>query len=228
MSKGPLITQPAGVRGLDVSGYQRGLTSKEIEWSLVAAAGYEFAICKVADGAKLDETFWPNWLGVFRAGMVRGCYIYFRPNRSAEEQAALVLSTLAHHAVDLPPVLDLETAGNLGTGALVAQVERWVDMVERHTDREPILYCGPGFWAEHMGEGSNRINRLPLWVADYSHNPPWLPFPWKHRPDPWQFWQWTDKGEVPGIKGNVDLNVWRGSSADLRAFAAGVCGSPLG
>ncbi len=222
----PLLSQPAGVRGLDVSAYQQGIASREIDWSLVAQAGYEFAIRKVADGSKIDETFWPNWLGILRASMIRGVYVYFRPTRDAEEQAALVLSTLAYQRRDLPPVIDLETSGGLEPAALVAKVEQWIDMVQRHTGRDPILYTGPGFWGSNMGKGSPRINRLPLWVADYSHSPPWLPEPWREVKRAGLFWQWTDRGEVPGIKGNVDLNVWGGTSEELQAFAAGVCGSP--
>jgi len=36
----------------------------------------------------------------------------------------------------------------------------------------------------------------------------------------WLIWQYHNNGRRPGIRGPVDLNVFRGSSADFAKFAA--------
>jgi lysozyme len=37
----------------------------------------------------------------------------------------------------------------------------------------------------------------------------------------WKFWQHTDVGELPGIKGKVDFNIYNGSYYDLRKLTIG-------
>lgn len=52
----------------------------------------------------------------------------------------------------------------------------------------------------------------PLWIADYRGNAqPEVPGGWSH----WTFWQYTDRGTIPGIPGPTDINHYNGSHADL-------------
>ena len=52
----------------------------------------------------------------------------------------------------------------------------------------------------------------PLWIADYRGNAqPEVPGGWSH----WTFWQYTDRGTIPGIPGPTDINHYSGSHADL-------------
>ena len=37
----------------------------------------------------------------------------------------------------------------------------------------------------------------------------------------WKFWQHTDVGKLPGIKGHVDFNIYNGSYYDLRQMTIG-------
>lgn len=43
----------------------------------------------------------------------------------------------------------------------------------------------------------------------------------------WKFWQHTDAGKLPGIKGYVDFNIYNGSYYDLRKLCIGSKGESL-
>jgi nucleoid-associated protein YgaU len=65
---------------------------------------------------------------------------------------------------------------------------------------------------------SGDFSEYPLWIAHYTEKPrPRLPKGWKR----WTLWQYTDQGRVSGIGGRCDLDRFRGSLAELRAFAGG-------
>jgi GH25 family lysozyme M1 (1,4-beta-N-acetylmuramidase) len=53
-------------------------------------------------------------------------------------------------------------------------------------------------------------------VAHYGAASPSIPAGWSG----WTFWQHSDAGRVPGIGGDVDLNWFNGSEAELQAFIA--------
>ena len=54
-----------------------------------------------------------------------------------------------------------------------------------------------------------RFGAHAFWVRSIGAEP-------EFRIDRWTIWQWTAKGRVPGVKGPVDLNVFRG---DRHTFA---------
>ncbi|HAW7953768.1 TPA: hypothetical protein JLO29_000038 [Escherichia coli] len=58
----------------------------------------------------------------------------------------------------------------------------------------------------------------------YSH------LPYQRRPDndgmAWRFWQHSDRGQVDGINGPVDFNVFNGTVEELQAFVDGIKETP--
>ena len=73
----------------------------------------------------------------------------------------------------------------------------------------------PGLWS---GLGTSGFGGYPLWVAEYGVAEPTLPSGWTF----WDFWQHSENGQVPGIQGDVDLNVFSGAlSALQQAFPLG-------
>lgn len=205
---------PNTVPGIDVS-YWQGT----VNWSQVAGAGYKFAIARISHGTQtIDHTFPTNWAGIKNAGMIRGAYQYFAPTQSVDAQAQIVINAVGQlQDGDLPAVLDLET-GN----PTVAQIQRWMDLVTAGTGKVPIIYTGSYFWQDHVG--SSAFASYPLWTAHYTTECPLIPDNWAG----WRFWQYTDSGSVPGISGNVDLDRFNGTLAELQEFAgqsapSGVC-----
>jgi GH25 family lysozyme M1 (1,4-beta-N-acetylmuramidase) len=209
-------------KGIDVSSHQHP-DGKAIDWKAVRASGITFAFVKADEGPRATAGRYTNpyfrrdWDGARNAGVLVGPYHYARPRKpvaaSAEADArAFVASVTATSAASgtIPPVLDLEETGGLGARDLSAWATRWTDTVEALTGRTPVLYTGLWFWNSHL-DGRAELARLPLWIARYAESPGLLPGGWRT----WSFWQFTAKGRVPGIEGDVDVNLSCGRPTEL-------------
>lgn len=193
--------------GIDVSYYQ-----ETIDWPRVRRAGIRFAFIRLSDGATLrDARFATNWTEAGRAGVIRGAYLFFRPDQSIEAQADLMIDAMrGRDPDDLAPVIDVEVDGGLAAPIVAARARAWVDRVRAGLGVEPIVYTGGDLW---RNGGVDLLASQPLWVAHYTQGCPTLPSAWTR----WTFWQHTDRGAVPGIEGAVDLDLFAGALGDLRA-----------
>ncbi len=115
-------------------------------------------------------------------------------------QARLFLQTVDFSQGDFPAVLDVEERGKLSAKELRKRVSQWLKMVEKRTGKKPIIYSGAVFYHTNL---AGYFNEYPWWVAHY----------YQRRPDndgmAWRFWQHSDRGQVDGINGPVDFNVFR-------------------
>lgn len=197
-------------RGIDVSYYQ-----ETIEWKRVRRAGVLFAFIRVSDGTTVpDSQFAANWDGAHKAGVLRGAYQYFRPDQNATAQADLMIAALRKDRGELPPVIDVETDGGKSPAAIERAVRTWVARVRDRLGVDPIVYTGPDFWTTKVASAD--LTTQALWLAHYTTNCPTVPLQWRE----WTFWQFTDRGTVPGIEGPVDLDLFAGTFDDLEAWAA--------
>jgi GH25 family lysozyme M1 (1,4-beta-N-acetylmuramidase) len=200
--------------GVDVSHWQG-----TIAWTQVENAGVQFAFMKATEGTGYTDTMLArNWAATEQVGIYRGAYHFARPSvGSAPAQARYFVSKVGsfkEHGV-LPPVLDLEVTGGLGPSALRTWVSTWLTTVEDLTGRTPILYFSPSFWETNLGN-STAFSRYPLWIAHYTTaSAPRVPGGWST----WTFWQRTSSGRVSGISGNVDMNRFNGTTAQLAKLA---------
>ena len=191
------------LRGLDVSHYQG-----EINWRAVAADGIRFCFIKATEGtADIDPKFKENWVGADAAGLLRGAYHFFRPELNPEQQAQHFLSVVELDSRALPPALDIEVADGVTPTNLRSAIRSWVDTIGSATSCKPIIYADPYFWREDVHA---EFGDYPLWLACYAAKPE-IPSNWKS----WTFWQYTDRGSVSGIEGNVDLDHCSLSLPDL-------------
>ncbi|MEU8895392.1 glycoside hydrolase family 25 protein [Nocardia sp. NPDC048505] len=220
MAAAGLLTAPAAAaepQGPDVSSWQHP-DKALIDWFAVRHAGYEFAMVKATEGLHYVNPHYVTDSVIMRmAGVARGTYHYARPELAPEAQAALYSTVVLgqNGALDLPPVLDLETSGGLPPEALIDWTQRYLNTVQSLTGRVPIIYTYPNFWKTAMAN-TNQFTRYPLWIADYRGNPaPEVPGGWPA----WTFWQTTDSGSIPGIPARVDLNVYSGAQGDFARFA---------
>ena len=188
------------VPGIDVSYHQ-----DKIEWAKVKRAGIRFAFIRVSDGLAVDDPmFAKNWANARANKIARGAYQFFRPEDNAIAQADKMIAALARDKGELPPVIDVEVTGGLRPAQVAKQITVWVDRVRARLDVEPIVYTSPDFWRDSVGGAD--LSAQPLWVAHYTKGCPRVPAPWTR----WSFWQYSKTGRVPGIRGNVDLNVYQG------------------
>jgi lysozyme len=199
-------------KGIDVSHYQG-----QIDWQAVAGAGIEFVFIKATDGCRFeDPMFETNWQGAGEAAIRRGAYHFFRPQQDATQQAKNFLSAITGQTGELPPVLDFELLAGMSVDEAQHRAETWMQVVERETRAKPILYTGPSFWRDSLNN-SELFAQHPLWIAHYTGaERPILPIAWAE----WTFWQHSEKGFVPGIKGPVDLNWFCGTATELDCICA--------
>ncbi|MFC9996527.1 glycoside hydrolase family 25 protein [Nocardia sp. NPDC127526] len=203
--------------GPDVSSWQH-IDGRMINWFAVRGAGHQFAMVKATEGLNyVNPYFVQDSLLMRTAGVARGTYHYARPALPPEPQAALYATIVLgqNGPLDLPPVLDLEDSGGLAPDALIDWTHRYLNTVQALTGRVPVIYTYPNFWKTAMAN-SNQFTRYPLWIADYRGNEqPEVPGGWPT----WTFWQYTDSGDVPGIAGGTDINVYSGAQGDFAQFA---------
>ena len=208
------------VNGIDVSHFQ-----ENVNWQEVKAAGIAFAFAKATDGGQfVDPFFAANWQGMKDVGILRGAYHFFESGTDPVTQATHFIATVGSLSpTDLPPVLDIESCSSGGDGArLCANVQTWLDTVQRGLGRMPMIYTDSSFWNKNM---SAAFGHYPLWIAEYGVATPRLPNGWSA----WNFWQSSQTGTVAGVGGSVDVDAFAGTYADLLAFIqapATACAAP--
>lgn len=227
--------------GIDVSRWQGN-----IDWPAVAADedGVAFAIVRTGDGRGRDRNFTRNVKAARDAGLLVGSYHYLRADRDGLTQAELVCELWEkaggfRKGLDIPPALDLEhgirndlpggvwegPGDDLPLDIVVEEALEFLSAVETRLGARPIVYTGQAFhwWFSQGNPGhAAKFAPYPLWLASYSKRPR-MPvdrhgtgFPWPI----WTFWQTTGHGEVDGVRGNVDLDYFRGSRAELVQWIA--------
>ncbi len=194
------------IHGIDVSRWQG-----DINWSQVKSAGVSFAYLKATEGGDVaDPKFDTYWQSAKQAGVRRGAYHYYYFCRPAAEQARWFIKHVPRDASALPHVLDMEWNPRSKTCTLKpegskvrAEADRFLDILEAHYGRRPVIYTTVDFYHE---TGIGRLRDTEFWLRSVAGHPRKV-YPGAS----WQFWQYTGTGLVPGIEGNVDLNVFRSS-----------------
>lgn len=196
------------VKGIDVSNWQGN-----INWKAVKDAGYQFAFMKATEGTWFtDKTFDANRKGAREAGLKVGYYHYFHPDESVDQQVKYFCNKVGKAEPDaLRLVIDAEDPGKWTRYPLnqrVKMVDDFLKGVQKELGMTPevAIYCSPNFADEILGN-SPILKDYSLWIANYGVNQPRTPGPWGD----WDFWQFTDRGRVPGIQGPVDIDVFNGT-----------------
>lgn len=199
-------------QGIDVSGHNPG-----IDWQKVKdSAGLSFVFIKATEGVGyVSPEYASQWAGAKAAGLLRGAYHFMRGDTDAAMQAAFFLRAVGSDRGELPLTVDVEAPGD-GAGAPVkaAQLRVFVDMVKAQTGKAPIIYTYPAVWKSIL-DNSKAFTDCPLWIAHYGVQNPTIPGGWAAA----TFWQYTSRGQVAGVGGIVDQDVFQGTLDQLRQFA---------
>ena len=193
--------------GIDVSEYQG-----KISWSYVDTIENQYPLHFVfiratAGNDAVDRRFKRNWEGAKKNKMIRGAYHYYRPNENSLEQAELFIKTVRLQKGDLPPVLDIEKLPkNQSMTNLKKGLRRWLQAIENHYKVKPIIYTGEKYYDDFLKE---EFSDYLFWIANYN-------FYREEIQDDWLFWQFTERAAVPGIEGNVDVNIYNGDLQQLQ------------
>ncbi|MEU1568880.1 lysozyme [Streptomyces mirabilis] len=209
------------IRGHDVSSHQ-----KHVDWPAARSDGARFAYVKATESTTYRNPYFARqYDGARRAGLIRGAYHFARPDKSSgAEQAAYFVRHGGDWRADgwtLPPALDIEynphskkhPCYRLGWKRMVAWIRSFSDEIERETGRRPVIYTTAHWWNTCTGGSRAFASNHPLWIARYdTSHPGALPGGWTY----WTFWQYGDKGGLPG-----DQDLFNGPPSRLRALARG-------
>ena len=194
--------------GVDVSAFQH-----DIDWNQVKASGVDFAMLRLGYrgwGAKgtlvEDEYIQQNLMGTAAAGMPIGAYFFSQATTLDEvhEEIEFMLEILGDYQLEYPIVLDWEVANP--TEGRVRNVTRreLTDMLRYFCDEmsargfDPMVYFN---WTQASRMiYLNELEDYPFWLALYQDR---MTFPFRV-----EMWQYTSEGKVPGIEGDVDVNVY--------------------
>lgn len=191
------------VAGIDVSKH-----NGVIDFDKVKDDDYQFVFIKASEGKTYrDDAFDRNYRGAREAGLKVGAYHFFRKNRTGSEQAGNLLGAIKGKTFDLPLVIDLED--DWGNGATVSRqvaLERVMEMIGILNDKgyKVMIYTNLDGYNKYY---KDLLADNDLWLCSFT-SPDLLP----HLPHRIQ--QFSHEGEVAGIEGDVDLNVFRGSKRE--------------
>lgn len=190
--------------GIDVSAYQGS-----ISWERVKEAGITFAVARATEGqGKQDSYFERNWSGMKTNNITPAAYHYFKGLDTGESQATNIKSTLSNTDFDLNAdvlAVDVESALNTGVSAtLMAETLKY--LLGNISDITHVyIYSNYYYWENHVAWNMYDFSKYNLWVAYWTNmSTPIIPTTWKSKGYTW--WQYSDKGNVDGISGAVDLD----------------------
>lgn len=191
------------------------------DFQQVAASGIAFVVDKATESTGyVNPRFAQTWPAIKAAGLLRGVYHYAKPDSSSpEDEAAHFLATV-QPALEPGDVLALDMEE--GTGNLLDWTLRWLRTVEAAVGCKPLFYSGNYFMVPHGLTGNAELAQHGLWLAAYQAQPPPLP-------DPWEFiaiWQMSGSGTVPGVAGQVDLDLFLGDADQFRAYGVPAASPP--
>ena len=221
--------------GVDISDAQ-GL----VDGAALAASGVSFAYLKVSDGRHdAQRHSVTNARAIIAAGIPVGFYGVLEPYgvEAVEAQVVNFCRRIEETGVTptLPPWCDFELAAGLSGLAALEAAALWCEQVEQVVLARPMIYTGPAFFsllAHYAGPPGvpvlARIKRFPLAVAHYGRTiarGPDVPAPWQD----WTVWQYSGDpagagqkarpwSRLPGGRGAVDVDFFRGTIEDLRAL----------
>ena len=197
-------TLPDGVtaQGIDVSEHQG-----RIDWDAVKASGIDFAILRVGFGApsfggRIDYQFNRNISECERLGIPYGVYVYSYAfdNQQAADEASMVIDCLSGHNPRLPVYYDLEDKTIIADGrqsGIASRAQTFCNKISS-AGYKPGIYANLNWFNNILTDPVFKSGSWDHWIAQYNSQ--------CHYTGSYSFWQYTSRGKVSGISGNVDMN----------------------
>ena len=211
-SSNGIATCSVTYNGFDVS-YHQGT----VDWDAVKNSGIDFVMIRCGIGSeydgvgenKQDDAQWyRNVSECERLGIPYGVYLYSYAENTdmAASEARHTLSLLSGHNPTLPVFLDIEhtrdgkpIASNSTYGDIA---QTWCNMVSNAGYRVGI-YSYYYFFQNYLTDSRFSNSGWYKWMADYRSGV-------SYDGSSCNMWQYSNKGTVPGVNANVDLNYWFG------------------
>lgn len=191
------------VMGIDISKH-----NGNIDWNAVKNSGVQYVILRCgyrgsASGVLVeDQKFKSNIQGATAAGLKVGIYFFSQAVNEVEavEEASMTLSLIKNYRITYPVYIDVESANGRADGipkATRTSVINAFCQTIRNSGYTPGLYANKNWLTEKINTGA--LGGCKIWLAQYVAAPTYA--------GRYEMWQYSSRGSIAGIKGNVDLNV---------------------
>lgn len=190
------------IKGIDVSSFQG-----KPDWTKVKNSGIKFAILRIHQKSGIDTSFEHNYKGCKSNGILIGGYKYSYALTPAQaiDEAEDVLSVLGGRGLDFPVFYDLEWSQqrSLGKQAIENIAVAFLTRIKKAGYKVGI-YCNLDWYNNVL---TDALKQYDCWIARYpaSDNGSVQE---RLRPNVGVGWQYSSKGKVSGISGNVDMDVF--------------------
>ena len=188
--------------GIDVSNWQG-----YIDYDQVRNAGIEVVYIKASQGSNIKDAYFDiNYENAKANGLRVGFYHYLTATNTqeAQEEANFFVSVISGKTPDCKLVLDYETFGGVDRAEINNIARTFIEQVENLTNKEVIIYSD-------LSNAQNTFDRelaedYGLWLAYYGD--------YNELTEVETSWeeyigvQYTDRGIVSGISGNVDRDLY--------------------
>lgn len=200
-----------GDNGIDISHYQ-----KNIDWPDVRdVARKKFVFVKAAEGLFVDPEFKQHWADAKDAGLLRGAYYFFRPDRigTGVDQAKFFLAAVGEDQGDLPMVVDVEDPvtnskhidPHVYSKTINEDLKQFCEYLKL-AGVDVMIYTRYWYWVGLLPMPmSTWASQYKLWIASYPINgvngepatfTPRVPPPWTGA----NFWQYSG--------GDIKVQKW--------------------
>lgn len=195
------------IKGIDISSH-----NGDIDFEKVVKDGIRFVYIKASEGGDFrDKKFARNYQDAKKSGLKTGAYHFFRFETEGVSQAINFLNAIGNRHPELGLAIDVELTGNsdsIPTETVKQRLFAMVDYLNLLGHRVTIYTNHDGYY-EYIAD---LLPGVPLWICRFQENP---------INAEWTFWQYNHHGDVNGIKGDVDLNVFCGNEKEWETFLRG-------
>ena len=190
--------------GIDVSRH-----NGEINWNAVKASGVDYVIIRCgyrgsATGVLVqDQSFTKNIQGATAAGLKVGIYVFSQAVNEVEavKEASLAVACAKGYNLTYPIFIDTESSGGradrIDKATRTAVVNAFCQTVA-NSGYKAGIYASKTWFEDRLN-----MSAIPggyrIWLAQYAAAPTYR--------GKYDMWQYSSKGKISGIKGNVDLNL---------------------
>lgn len=183
----------AHVHGIDVSHYQNN-----VFWDAVRDdTNMSYVYLKCTEGSDNQDPLYLKNIEMIRDRNLKvGSYHFFRPKVSLQQQMHNFRAQCLPGEQDLIPMLDVETTSGLDTEEFCDSLQKMLTLMEDAYHQKPLVYTYRNFYNSHL---QGRLDGYPLMIAMYSDEQPELA-----DGRDYIIWQYTCKGRLAGVKGEVD------------------------
>ena len=183
-------------KGIDISHHQGDIDFDKLKGNI------DFAMVRTSYGLFYeDKKYKKNIQGLEKIGVPYGLYhfSYATSIDEAKKEANSFIKIIKNYNPTYPVVIDIESSSrtsNVRSDALVDITDTICSIIEK-AGYYVMIYANLDYLNGKLN--SNKLDRYDKWLAQWTDKPTYS--------KNFGIWQYTSKGNVPGIKGNVDLNI---------------------